>query len=318
MSRLPSDVARARRLIGVGVVGAVISGFVLAGASAQEAQPQPTIERAPSKLGFAKALTIRGQLENGAAGDLVSLQRTTPSDSWTNVRTAPVDDDLEVRFRLKSVRKSARYRLLFAGTSGALADDGEETLSTSSGVLVRVKPKLTLRVRPRHVMAGRSVRVKGVLRPHSSGRRVTIKRRAADGWATMARPRVREGRFSTRMSVAGSTRSRVKAVFRGDGTNTGAVRSRRVVVYDPDLATWYGPGLYGNRTACGQTLGYETVGVAHRTLPCGTKVGILYQGRSITVRVIDRGPFGSAEWDLTRGAAARLGFSGSGTVGTVH
>src|SRR5262245_38422346 len=37
-------------------------------------------------------------------------------------------------------------------------------------------------------------------------------------------------------------------------------------------ATWYGPGLYGNGTACGQTLWPGTIGVAHRTLPCGTTV----------------------------------------------
>jgi rare lipoprotein A (peptidoglycan hydrolase) len=167
-------------------------------------------------------------------------------------------------------------------------------------------------------MVGRGVQVKGALRPHKAGRRVTIKRRTRGEWRRVARPRLKSGRYSANVSVAKPGRSRIKVVFGGDATNSTAVRTRKVVVYDPELASWYGPGLYGNRTACGQTLGYDTVGVAHRTLPCGTKVGILYRGRSITVPVIDRGPNGSAEWDLTRGAASRLRFSGHGTVGTVH
>ena len=57
------------------------------------------------------------------------------------------------------------------------------------------------------------------------------------------------------------------------------------------LASWYGPGFYGNRTACGQTYSPEIVGVAHRTLPCGTPVTLSHAGRLVTVPVIDRGPF---------------------------
>ena len=57
------------------------------------------------------------------------------------------------------------------------------------------------------------------------------------------------------------------------------------------IASWYGPGFYGNRTACGQTYTPEIVGVAHRTLPCGTLVVIEYRGRAMTVPVIDRGPY---------------------------
>src|SRR6478672_786150 len=45
------------------------------------------------------------------------------------------------------------------------------------------------------------------------------------------------------------------------------------------VATWYGPGLYGNHTACGQVLRPHTLGVAHRSLPCGTPVKIIYDGR---------------------------------------
>jgi rare lipoprotein A (peptidoglycan hydrolase) len=57
------------------------------------------------------------------------------------------------------------------------------------------------------------------------------------------------------------------------------------------IASWYGPGFYGNRTACGQTYTPEIAGVAHRTLPCGTLVVIEYRGRTMIVPVIDRGPY---------------------------
>jgi rare lipoprotein A (RlpA)-like double-psi beta-barrel protein len=57
------------------------------------------------------------------------------------------------------------------------------------------------------------------------------------------------------------------------------------------VASWYGPGFYGNRTACGQTYSPAILGVAHRTLPCGTLVTLRYGARSVTVPVIDRGPY---------------------------
>jgi rare lipoprotein A (peptidoglycan hydrolase) len=76
----------------------------------------------------------------------------------------------------------------------------------------------------------------------------------------------------------------------------------------PTLATWFGPGFYGHATACGQRLTPQLVGVANRTLPCGTLVQIGYRGHELTVPVLDRGPYGhnGAAWDLTSGAARAL------------
>ena len=73
------------------------------------------------------------------------------------------------------------------------------------------------------------------------------------------------------------------------------------------IATWFGPGFYGKRTACGQTLTPAVIGVANRTLPCGTLVKVSYDGRTLTVPVLDRGPYSNgADWDLTAGAAQAL------------
>jgi rare lipoprotein A len=77
-------------------------------------------------------------------------------------------------------------------------------------------------------------------------------------------------------------------------------------------ATWYGPGLYGHQTACGQTLEPGTIGVAHRTLPCGATVKLAYHGHTLVTEVIDRGPYTSGNaFDLTNGARQALEFNGS-------
>jgi rare lipoprotein A len=78
-------------------------------------------------------------------------------------------------------------------------------------------------------------------------------------------------------------------------------------------ATWYGPGLYGRHTACGQLLTARMMGVAHRSLPCGTAVKFVYRGRAIVTRVIDRGPYSRGDaWDLTLAAARALRFDAVG------
>jgi len=80
-------------------------------------------------------------------------------------------------------------------------------------------------------------------------------------------------------------------------------------------ATWYGPGLYGNHTACGQVLRRGTIGVAHRTLPCGTTIKFSYHGHTLVTKVIDRGPYTKGnDFDLTNGARLALDFEGVGRV----
>jgi len=75
-------------------------------------------------------------------------------------------------------------------------------------------------------------------------------------------------------------------------------------------ATWYGgKNMWGRSTACGTTLTPTTIGVANKTLPCGTQVTVSYAGRSVSTTVIDRGPYHKGyAWDLTKKAAKRLGF----------
>ncbi len=84
------------------------------------------------------------------------------------------------------------------------------------------------------------------------------------------------------------------------------------------MATWYGPGFYGHTTACGQRLTPKLVGLASRTLPCGTLVRISFHGHLLTAPVLDRGPYGKsgAMWDLTWGAARALEIKETVHIGT--
>lgn len=69
------------------------------------------------------------------------------------------------------------------------------------------------------------------------------------------------------------------------------------------IVTWYGPGFYGNRTACGVRYTRSIIGVAHRTLPCGTLVRFQWHGMTAVAPVIDRGPYASADFVFDFSAA---------------
>jgi rare lipoprotein A len=82
-------------------------------------------------------------------------------------------------------------------------------------------------------------------------------------------------------------------------------------------ASWYGPGFHGRRTANGERYNQYGYTAAHRTLPLGTKVRVtnVRNGKSVVVRINDRGPFiGGRVIDLSAGAAKAIGMIGSGVA----
>lgn len=86
--------------------------------------------------------------------------------------------------------------------------------------------------------------------------------------------------------------------------------------YDPEIS-WYGPGFYGKRTACGHAYTTRILGVAHRSLPCGTMVTFRNpdNGKTITVPVIDRGPYVDGRtWDLSGWACTQLDHCYTGPI----
>ncbi len=95
------------------------------------------------------------------------------------------------------------------------------------------------------------------------------------------------------------------------GSASPAAPATSVHTAHASIATWFGPGFFGKQTACGQTLTPGVIGVANRTLPCGTLVRVAYRGRTLTIPVLDRGPYShiGANWDLTAAAAQALGIT---------
>jgi rare lipoprotein A len=180
----------------------------------------------------------------------------------------------------------------------------------------RLPAELHVRRRTREVRAGGAAQVAGTLLPRRRGRAIVVEAVAAGGrWHPVAHGRTRaNGHFRVRVPAprAGTIRLRVR--FRGDRrAHAARARAGTLRAFRPGLASWY--ALYGGALACGGTLGYGTLGVANKTLPCGTKVTLRYRNREVTVRVIDRGPYaGGREWDLTGATARRLGFDGVGVV----
>ena len=305
MTRRPNG--RPRALIGL-VLATVFA--IPAIAYAQTPAPEPVIDSAPERVAYASTVTIKGHVDNAAPGEEVRLQQQRGDMEWRTVASKVLDEDNSFRFRRGDVRKSTRYRVAHVGVS--------EVETYSDPVKVRVKPRITLRVRPRDIFQGRRVKLVGRVYPAVDGREMLLQQKVQGEWNTIQRVNVADGEYRTKFRARYRGDRKVRAIFAGDDLNEAAKVTKPLTIYSPELATWYGPGFYGNSTACGKTLTTETLGVAHRTLPCGTKVSLLYQGRTITVEVIDRGPYSDADWDLTQETAERLGFSGTDEVGVTR
>ncbi len=93
---------------------------------------------------------------------------------------------------------------------------------------------------------------------------------------------------------------------------------RKAIQYDATgVASWYGPGFAGRKTASGERYRPAGMSAAHRTLPFGTAVKVtnLDNDKSVIVKINDRGPFVRGRIiDMSQGAAKKLGMMGSGTA----
>lgn len=86
------------------------------------------------------------------------------------------------------------------------------------------------------------------------------------------------------------------------------------------LASWYGPGFHGRRTANGERYDMHALTAAHKTLPFGTKVRVrsVYTGKEVVVRINDRGPYKHSRIiDLSLGAISALGLRHRGVTEVV-
>ncbi len=160
-----------------------------------------------------------------------------------------------------------------------------------------------------NVQTGNRATVKGRVQAPAT---VKLQIQRGHRWLTIDRDRTdARGRYVLHKRLRQPTSARARVT-----TSTGSKRIvGRLNVYRRALASWYGPGLFGNKLGCGGRLQYGSIGVANKTLPCGTKVTLRHRGRVLRVRVIDRGPYvGGREYDLTAATARKLGFSGHGPI----
>jgi rare lipoprotein A len=182
----------------------------------------------------------------------------------------------------------------------------------------RAKSHVTLHVSGHAVLGGAAVTLRGKVRPGGE-HRVKVVFRGSDHGVLRARTEA-NGTFAVRWAPEQTGPYTIQAYGVHDRTSRGAhSKARDLTSYRLAGASYYGPGLYGNGVACGGTLEPGTLGVANKTLPCGTKVKLRYHGRSITVPVIDRGPYvAGRDYDLTEATKDRLGFPGVGDVLANH
>lgn len=174
------------------------------------------------------------------------------------------------------------------------------------------------------ILLGRTMHVRGTL-TGAAGQTVVVERREGDGdWQQAATAiAADDDSFDAAWTTDHIGHFQLRAhllTTAGDSTAAAAAAlpTSEITVFRGTLATWFGPGFYGRRTACGQRMSHRLLGVAHRTLPCGTKVALLYKGRTITVPVVDRGPFSGASYDLTSATAQALGMTQTSRIGAVR
>jgi rare lipoprotein A len=210
-----------------------------------------------------------------------------------------------------------------SGGSG-VGPSGNEQAQRANGTVSSTVDGVTLTTRATGFY-GRQINFSGAVSRRHAGAKVVIERsgRGTGGaWVKTASTTVAsDGSFGARWNANHTGPFAFRAVLRRSRARTAASAwpTVNVMVYRLSVATLYGPGLWGNHTACGETLRHKTLGVANRTLPCGTKVSHYYAGRSIVVRVIDRGPYANgANWDVTMATARALHMSSTETIGAAR
>jgi rare lipoprotein A len=241
-----------------------------------------------------------------------------------------------------SRRPTASFRCLLA-RAGALAllalgapaaAAAQTTSEPSGGVSPTAQPVLSVPVSgtsellPAPVdlggrigaVVGMPVTLQGSI-PGAAGRTVLLQRQdPRQGWvviaSTVAGP---DGSFSAVWSVDRIGVFATRAILSATGAVQAASAQAQLTAitgYRAAKATYFGPGLFGRRTACGQRLTRRLRGIAHRTLPCGSIVELVYKGRIVRAPVVDRGPFRRGiRYDLTQATARDLGFRTTDVVG---
>jgi hypothetical protein len=272
--------------------------FEVATASPASSQPQATLRSGTSVVRFGHSYRLSGTIPGADHAKVMIAFRPRHHDGW------------RPRFHLTTGARGRYTTSVRARKSGTFRAHSAVS-APSAAVSVRVHS--TVRAKADHsAIAGGKVPIKGHVKPGNSGRLVKVK----VGGHTLRTHTDGRGRFRTVWRPSSTGRFGVHVLAMGDRVASGSKdRAGRVTVFRHAVASWYGPGFYGGRTACGGTLEPGTLGVANKTLPCGTKVTLRYRGRQVTVPVIDRGPYAAGrDYDLTSATKSRLRFGDVGSL----
>jgi hypothetical protein len=293
------------------------------------AHPTLEIRLRPAEIHLGEAIQVLGSAPAADAGRRVALQ-TEPAltGGWRTVALGVIARGGRFRFRA-GPRRSSLIRVIepepvafaatttttttAASTGSPVTTPAPGTPATASSPVraVSVRPRFTVPVADRAVLAGGATGLSGRLLPAVAGRVVALQTASAGGWRSLTSARTgARGGFRLRFTPPSGMSGRLRVRFGGDRDNTPATApAGSATVYEQSVASWYQDG---GSTACGFHAG---LGVANLSLPCGTRVRFRFGGRSVTAVVDDRGPFvGGREWDLNQATAAALGFGGVGTV----
>ena len=202
----------------------------------------------------------------------------------------------------------------FIGGKVGVVSPGNVTVSaTVNGITIAASAS---------TMLGSQLRITGHAPTADAGDTIELERLGHEtqwAWNATALAKVRpNGSFTASWKTNHIGRFEIGVAVTGSNTTPASGPVVMVTIFRSSFATWY--TLVGNHTACGELLTRKTLGVANRTLPCGERVAIYYNGRTIVVPVIDRGPYGDgADWDLTKATARALGMLAAwrATVGGV-
>ncbi len=306
---------RRRRAIAIALAVSAMTTMMLTTALAapDTGARNARIDASTRTVAFGKPVTLRGAFPDAPNARVEIRHRAAGSQQWVAAGSTRTGAGGQYATRVQP-RRSGYWRAEISAPAVRSSQPADAAaIDTGTGSeKIAVRSRTSATVHGRHATVGRTVRVEGKVTPAGDRRKVVVQIGNHEETTRAGN----NGQFSVSWAARSTGTYPVRVSARSNRTAKGSSDSAgKVTVYRPAAASWYGPGLYGNTMACGGALTPSTLGVAHKSMPCGTKLTLRYGGRSVQVRVVDRGPFaGNREFDLTSATKQRLGFPDVGTV----
>ena len=303
----------------IATAGTLAPGAPAAAQSGSEGDGRVRAGLEDTHIRYGEPVVLRGRVADADGARVSLLYRPVQTGQWREVDAGITEQGGRFRLSADALRRTGEARVVLGRETARAVTAGEEVAArrSSQPALVRILPQLHASDDGLAVRAGTSAALRGTLRPGWEGRVVKLQRDDGHEWHTVDTATTREdGRYSLRYGRSEPSAVRVRVVFSGDEANSPATQHAGFMAFQrPVSASWYGPGFYGRRTACGRTMSRNIEGVAHKQLPCGALVTLRHGDETVSVPVIDRGPYaGNRELDLAHATKRDLGFGSTGRV----